>query len=187
MVIFFIFYELGVSTKFVPKIVQIELMKFMHFCLLLLKSYKCINFINSFMCNFWTQTMSMSPIHKKWCIQRFWGNSNPPPPPSPLPSPPHTQKNQVKGRKILNLMLLHCWKRHLRHFPVILSSSRPLYFCLYFLGARVWVLIPHLKYQNPAGYITNILPINWRYWHNLGQKIVWIKLMKYVFLLFVYC
>ena len=59
----------------------------------------------------------------------------------------------AEGQKILCLILVHCWKRHLRHFPVILSWSRFLFFRFFFFGARVWVLILHLWYQNPNGYV----------------------------------
>ena len=38
----------------------------------------------------------------------------------------------AEGQKILCLILVHCWKRHLRHFPVILSWSRFLLFCFFF-------------------------------------------------------
>ena len=49
----------------------------------------------------------------------------------------------LRDQKVLNLILLHCWKIHLRHFPVILSSSRLFCFCfLFLLGARICIKIP---------------------------------------------
>ena len=45
---------------------------------------------------------------------------------------------ELRGQKCLNLKLLYCWTRHLRHFPVILSSSRLLFvfFFSFILGAK---------------------------------------------------
>ena len=53
----------------------------------------------------------------------------------------------------LSLILLHCWKRHLRQFSVILSSSR-LFFFAFFLATRVWEQILQPWYQNPAGNVS---------------------------------
>ena len=45
----------------------------------------------------------------------------------------------VKRSICLNIILVHCWKRHLRHFPVNFSSSKFLLFCfLLFLG-HCWI------------------------------------------------
>ena len=38
----------------------------------------------------------------------------------------------LRSQKCLNLILLHCWKRHSRHFPVILSSRRLFFNCFCF-------------------------------------------------------
>ena len=43
---------------------------------------------------------------------------------------------KLKDQKFLNLILLHCWKKHLGHFPVTLSSSRLLLFGFLFLGGH---------------------------------------------------
>ena len=59
-------------------------------------------------------------------ITHFSDTRSPPIPPiPPLPCPLWWG---LKGQKFFNLILLHCWERHLRHIPVILSSSRPLLF-----------------------------------------------------------
>ena len=89
-------------------------------------------------------------MHKQWCTQRFWVipfiskitcfsvTSSP----SPCWGP--------RSVKFLNYILLHCWKRHLRHFAVILSSCT-FVFLLICLGA------PELQcqYQHPPRYITD--------------------------------
>ena len=52
----------------------------------------------------------------------------------------------LRSQKCLNLILLHCWKRHSRHFPVILSSRRLFFNCfcfcfllfIFFWAAELW-------------------------------------------------
>ena len=76
-------------------------------------------------------------LYNNWCIQNFWWG--------------------LSSQNVLNLILLHCWKRLLRHFPDILSLDRLLFFAfLFFSGARVWAPIPDTQNQNLAGYITEI-------------------------------
>ena len=43
---------------------------------------------------------------------------------------------KLKDQKFLNLILLHCWKKHLGHFPVTLSSSRLLLFGFLLFGGH---------------------------------------------------
>ena len=38
----------------------------------------------------------------------------------------------TRSQTFLNLILLHCWKRHLKHFPAILSSKRLVFFLFSF-------------------------------------------------------
>lgn len=76
-------------------------------------------------------------LYNNWCIQNFWWG--------------------LSSQNVLNLILPHCWKRLLRHFPDILSLDRLLFFAfLFFSGARVWAPIPDMQNQNLVGYITEI-------------------------------
>ena len=58
---------------------------------------------------------------------------------------------ELRGQKCLNLKLLYCWTRHLRHFPVILSSSRLLFVCFFF------IYFGRQKIQNPTGQVLGYL------------------------------
>ena len=57
---------------------------------------------------------------------------------------------ELRGQKCLNLKLLYCWTRHLRHFPVILSSSRLLFVFFFIYFGRQ-------KIQNPTGQVLGYL------------------------------
>ena len=68
---------------------------------------------------------------------------------------PHSPKWWVlRGQIILNLVAPHCWKKHLRHFPVILSSISLLFPFLFLIFGGRLILVTKIFIQQILKYVS---------------------------------